>query len=49
MQYQPNKALTQWLNRCIPMEDNTMYCTIYEWYLTDNLNYQANTHQKVEI
>ena len=21
-----NKALTRWLNKCIPMEDNTMYC-----------------------
>ena len=21
-----NKALTRWLNRCIPMKDNTMYC-----------------------
>ena len=55
-----NKALTWWLNRCIPMEDNPMYwstirinhiytktstnSTIYEWYLIDNLNYQANTH-----
>ena len=29
MQYQPNKALTQWLNRCIPMEDNTMYYPPY--------------------